>query len=1018
MTKLKPFQEATVKVVLEAFRQKDGSRRFLVADEVGLGKTVVAQEVIRQLIKRKQRPLVVFYVCSSLSIASQNKAKLLEILPEAERNQATCPVDRLTLMPAARRPSHPRLHLYTLTPGTSIPIQPGIRRDGKQEERALIHALVEEIWPKFLTERGENFFQRSAKRWWHDWVKIQRRKVKGSPRLCTAYRKSVRTEFNLEKGQRLVPVLRDNKSALDLIAHFRNALAASALDELRPDLVIFDEFQRFRNLLNPEKDRAAARVIGKLRGEGLARPPALLLLSATPYRLYSRRWEDAQGNSHHAEFFDLIEFLYGRGDLARQRRAECEASLTELEKELRRGYPDSQAAQTARDQVELILRPIIARTERASCLSRDADNRLVPLRAEIEPDDLKIYCHLSQSFSDHHRSSAVYFWTSIPLPMQTMGNTYITWRQANPVSAQAIFVLSENDRNQFGNPEHWPHPRLRALKEELAPPRQLALPWMAPSLSWWPLDGAWKMTEGKHGKLLIFSRFRAVPQAVAALLSYDLEAFLMAEQKLKYAAVTERKALQATKKRPNLLALFNPWPWLIESTDPLVIRNQSLEEVRERMQGQIRKALNQLGIRIIRRTSKIKRKYPVWQLLGQIEAQAGRWPWIRNAWWTLHQDIQRKKKRKEDPDAGLGRLLRRWESESLKPLEYVTPQEVEELAEYALSAPGVVLGRALSRHWPEAVTRQGYLATLEVVWSGLRNYLDQRWFFVALRGESEDNFPTAIRQAVIDGNLEAVLDEHLWIISQLRNLSGPALAKELGESLSLRSSPFYLHPADDISDKGTFSLRCHAALSFIETQARTRTDVRDDGPQQRPFRPDELRKSFNSPFWPHVLVTTSVGQEGLDFHVWCKSLVHWDLCSNPVDLEQREGRIQRYGGLATRQAIADRLGGEAMQCLKRGESPWHRLGQLAEARLGDETGLAPWWICDGAEINRYIFDVPLSEQAYRLKWVQEQRLLYRLVLGQPNQEDLLEVLARQNDLPEDEIRRAMLQLSPWFDIAS
>ena len=452
---------------------------------------------------------------------------------------------------------------------------------------------------------------------------------------------------------------------------------------------------------------------------------------------------------------------------------------------------------------------------------------------------------------------------------------------------------------------------------------------------------------------------------------------------------------------------------MIESTDPLTARSESLEEIREHVQRQIRKGLRQLGIRV-GRTRRIKRKRPVWQLLGRIEEKSGNGAWIRRAWWGLHRDLQRKAKRSQNPDAGLGRLLTRWESESQRPLEHVTPQEVEELAEYALSAPGVVLGRALSRHWPEAVTRQGYLATLGVVWSSLRNYLDQRWFFLALRSESEDSYPDAIRQAVVNGNLEAVLDEHLWIISQLRSLSGPALVKELGESLSLRTSVFNLHRADDKSAKNTFSLRCHAALPFIETQARVRTKVTDDDQQQRPFRPDELRKSFNSPFWPHVLATTSVGQEGLDFHVWCKSLVHWDLCSNPVDLEQREGRIQRYGGLATRQAIADRLGGEAIQRLKQGESPWQRLGQLAES-LSDPSGLAPWWVFDGAEINRYIFDVPLSEQDSRLKWVQEQRQLYVWVLGQPNQEDLVEVLARQNDLPEGEIRGAMLQLSPWFD---
>ena len=46
MTTPKPFQQATARAALQAFDDKNGSRRFLVADEVGLGKTIVAQEVI------------------------------------------------------------------------------------------------------------------------------------------------------------------------------------------------------------------------------------------------------------------------------------------------------------------------------------------------------------------------------------------------------------------------------------------------------------------------------------------------------------------------------------------------------------------------------------------------------------------------------------------------------------------------------------------------------------------------------------------------------------------------------------------------------------------------------------------------------------------------------------------------------------------------------------------------------------------------------------------------------------
>src|SRR5699024_11013379 len=38
---------------------------------------------------------------------------------------------------------------------------------------------------------------------------------------------------------------------------------------------------------------------------------------------------------------------------------------------------------------------------------------------------------------------------------------------------------------------------------------------------------------------------------------------------------------------------------------------------------------------------------------------------------------------------------------------------------------------------------------------------------------------------------------------------------------------------------------------------------------------------FNSPFWPFVLASTSVGQEGLDFHTYSHAVVHWNLPPTP-----------------------------------------------------------------------------------------------------------------------------------------
>ncbi len=52
----------------------------------------------------------------------------------------------------------------------------------------------------------------------------------------------------------------------------------------------------------------------------------------------------------------------------------------------------------------------------------------------------------------------------------------------------------------------------------------------------------------------------------------------------------------------------------------------------------------------------------------------------------------------------------------------------------------------------------------------------------------------------------------------------------------------------------------------------------------------DVRLAFNSPFRPFVLASTSVGQEGLDFHWYCRKIMHWNIPSNPQDMEQREGK--------------------------------------------------------------------------------------------------------------------------------
>ena len=175
-----------------------------------------------------------------------------------------------------------------------------------------------------------------------------------------------------------------------------------------------------------------------------------------------------------------------------------------------------------------------------------------------------------------------------------------------------------------------------------------------------------------------------------------------------------------------------------------------------------------------------------------------------------------------------------------------------------------------------------------------------------------------------------------------------------------------------------------------------------------------------------------MGQEGLDFHLYCRDVFHWNLPSNPVDLEQREGRINRWDCLAVRQSIARdwSLARFARELAAPHRNPWEAL--FARLQADPHTtqrykhGLYPHWLYECAErentvgIERHVAFFGGSRDADRYQRLKRNLALYRLVFGQANQEHLLEDLTdRLSQLNEQDRGRAqrrlrgyMLNLSP------
>ncbi|WBO21775.1 DEAD/DEAH box helicase family protein [Sphingomonas abietis] len=970
----KPFQQATVAAATAALTGANPLRRFLVADEVGLGKTVVARDTLAALA-RKARKFTVYYISSGHKVADQNKVELLRSLDEDAAKKALSQVDRVGLIPFEKR-REGKLRLYAFTPQTSFS---GTKRlyGGKAVERAFIKMLLDELYPGLTRAFSPEFIEHGATSGWAGAVAEARENfAHASAAFKAAYGRALRQEFGKAARDAILQAANDSKIADGhTIGRMRKALAQASLDAATPDLVILDEFQCYRELLDAGADNPLARQL--LEGKDGASPPPILLLSATPYRFYAERWETGAGTAPHVELFDLIAFL-GGADV----RSKAEAHFRRFGDLLHvigrlpvdGRQPAIDEAQGIKQQLEVLLTPLMSRTERPAARETTEPP---PKPVRIEPHDLDIYRHFAAAVPKNLRTTAIAYWLSVPLPAQALGDRYQITRGREFPATRSVPRLGVS--TWFKPPKDaWGSAKLRALAD-IVSTEALALPWMRPSLPWWDPAGPWARI-AEPQKILLFSRFKATPQSVAALVSLEVERSLVGKSTLPYKNAWKKRHLNPKPNQGPTLALFHPSPFLIRAVDPLDVRDgASIRQVRARARQQIIRSLPSSIVPEAPNKRDARRRKPAWAVLAAIE-RAQRQPHARE--FAMVQKDWRWVAPKE---AALQSLLTL--RDEAEPITWISKWELDALVDMALGAPGNVAGRALYRHLPELFDYSGrhYRKLARFCWTKLRTYLDRPVFWAVLPG---GDATAKYQRACIEGCLEAVLDEHFWL--RKSKVGSTGLIDDLSGALSANVGTFgFKGPAT----KDKVRIRCHAAVPFGGTESETqRQDQGDD--KLSPARSEEIRSAFNTPFWPYVLATTSVGQEGLDFHSWCDQLGHWDLCSSPVDLEQREGRVQRFGGLTVRRPLAAKLGEGALAQARRDlTSPWDAIAASANlAFKDDETGLTPWWTLPGAELKRHLFALPQSRDIDRFARLKTQRLLYRVALGQPDQEDLVELL--------------------------
>ena len=350
------------------------------------------------------------------------------------------------------------------------------------------------------------------------------------------------------------------------------------------------------------------------------------------------------------------------------------------------------------------------------------------------------------------------------------------------------------------------------------------------------------------------------------------------------------------------------------------------------------------------------------------------------------------------------------------------PGLVDLLTEVALGSPAILVARCLkaSPGLPDDTRRRLAVATANAFWSLFNQPAVIALMRQLARGNKASRDDAAYWRQVLaycrQGNLQAVLDEHWHLLWEQHAWSENADSAEVAAEC-VTALVHAVHPvrsrvharfleARDAENVQQDEIRIRTVFALRFGHLRTEDD--------KGISEDTVRTAFNSPFRPFVLTSTSIGQEGLDFHPWCHRLVHWNLPGNPVDLEQREGRIHRYKAHAVRRNVAAAHSEAALASWQFGDDLWASIFHRADraARDAGESDLVPHWISHGnCRVERHVPLLPYAKEVEAFRRLKRQLAAYRVVFGQPRQEELVALLDR-NELSVGQMQELTIDLAP------
>ena len=1050
MAQLKDFQCATVERIDELFRC--GKNRVLIADEVGLGKTLVARGAIAKtaLIQYEagKKLFKIVYICSNQVIANQNIQKLdvFNVRPDHSVSDSRLSMQHLKIAEqeyyAVRNSSFAQL--IPLTPTTSFSMTSG---SGTKQERALIFAILSRV-PKLYDYKEElKYFLSQEVNYWDWYVEEYQNKIERLAASNIGYPDSVINKIKEIEDQ--TGILDDLIAHLDgygdeskqaIIQKLRKVFAMISVDMLQPDLVIMDEFQRFKYLIDSELRESETGILVEkfFKTEGLR----VLLLSATPYKLYStmEEIEEAENpDEYYKEFLQVVGFL---NDDSETELNEFKEVWTDYSIALREMIHGDTSVLSLKSRAEEELYDHMCRTERISVMESGdfIDDSSTYSSLTITSGDIHTYLDMGRMLKEigEDRSLLVDYAKSTPYLMSFMNHYKVKeWvekyfnaypDEVDKAQGEYLWIDRKYIENYGKVPEN--NARLETLENAIFQKRSELYMWVPPSRPYYDLEGVYKDSKG-FSKILVFSSWEMVPKMIGSMISYEEERRTVGvvsnnkklktknntyftDAKLRYPAARLRFNVSRNEPRGMyLFCLIYPSEILADIYNPIDLLNAdySLEQIRgyllDRLTPLIKPILEEYAGHSIQEDKRWYYMAPVF--LDGVE-YFSKW----NSAMRIHNQEVDGQSEETSFYSIISHLDRLMELYSLGERLGRAPGDLlEVLADMAIGSFAVCAYRSNGGDSRRA-------SDLAKVFINRFNSTEATAAVMLAYSENEDTEGDGHWRNVLryccDGGFGAMLDEYVHMVSEgsgfgLNESKNAKIHETMVDALKIHTASYTVDtfPAFKKRMNGEeylrTNLRSHFAVGF--------TTKSDGNESKNVERKDSIRNAFNSPMRPFVLATTSIGQEGLDFHYYCRKIMHWNLPSNPIDLEQREGRINRYKCLAIRQDLAQKFSDRQFKT-----DVWQELFSMAanEIREDGQSELVPYW-CLGknqsVKIERIVPMYPVSRDEVRYQRLIKVLSLYRLTMGQARPEELVNYLIESGFENDDYTRKLFIDLSPY-----